>query len=91
MPLSVSLGIRQPTLDDALRAFLRAAQPWSLMVLHDLPTGAMDHLERFIDRAEKAGVRFRQDFPPECVPIRSGKIVRSIDSYVSSIEESAHS
>lgn len=65
------------------------SQPWSLMVLHDLPSGAMNHLEGFIDRAAKAGARFRQDFPPECVPIRSGKIVRSIDPYVSSIEEGA--
>ena len=60
------------------------------MVLHDLPSGAMAHLERFVDRVEKAGARFRQDFPPECVPIRSGKIVKSIDPYVSSIEESAN-
>jgi hypothetical protein len=57
------------------------------MVLHDLPSGAMDHLERFIDRAGKAGARFHQDFPPDCVPIRSGEIVRSIEPYVSSIEE----
>ena len=63
------------------------SQPWSLMVLHDLPSGAMDHLERFIDRAGKAGARFHQDFPPDCVPIRSGEIVRSIEPYVSSIEE----
>jgi peptidoglycan/xylan/chitin deacetylase (PgdA/CDA1 family) len=63
------------------------AQPWSLMVLHDLPTGAMDHLERFLDRAEEIGARIRQDFPPDCVPIRSGEIVRPIEQYVSSIEE----
>jgi peptidoglycan/xylan/chitin deacetylase (PgdA/CDA1 family) len=64
------------------------SQPWSLMVLHDLPGGAMVHLGAFIDSAARAGARFRQDFPPECVPIRSGKIVKSIDPYVSSIEES---
>ncbi|QOZ71771.1 polysaccharide deacetylase family protein [Bradyrhizobium arachidis] len=63
-------------------------QPWTLMVLHDLPTGAMDHLERFLDRAEAAGGRFRQDFPPQCVPIRSGEIALPINDYVSSIEES---
>jgi peptidoglycan-N-acetylglucosamine deacetylase len=63
------------------------SQPWSLMVLHDLPSGAMNHLEGFIDRAGKAGARFHQDFPPDCVPIRSGEIVRSIEPYVSSIEE----
>lgn len=65
------------------------SQPWTLMVLHDLPTGAMVHLESFIDRAGQAGARFRQDFPPDCVPIRDGEIVRPITSYVSSIEESA--
>jgi peptidoglycan/xylan/chitin deacetylase (PgdA/CDA1 family) len=64
------------------------AQAWSLMVLHDLPTGAMNHLERFIDRAAEAGARFHQEFPPDCVPIRSGRIVRPIDAYVSTIEES---
>lgn len=63
-------------------------QPWTLMVLHDLPTGAMDHLERFLDRAAAAGARFRQDFPPACVPIRNGAIALPIDDYVSSIEES---
>jgi peptidoglycan/xylan/chitin deacetylase (PgdA/CDA1 family) len=64
-----------------------AAQPWTLMVLHDLPSGAMNHLDRFLDRAGQAGARFRQDFPPACVPIRSGEIAQPIDSYVSNIEE----
>lgn len=63
-------------------------QPWTLMVLHDLPTGAMDHLARFLDAAAAAGASFRQDFPPTCVPIRNGQIVRPIQDYVSSIEES---
>ena len=64
------------------------SQPWSLMVLHDLPTGAMDHLEQFLDRATAAGARFHQDFPPACVPIRRGEIVLPLTPYVSSIEES---
>jgi peptidoglycan/xylan/chitin deacetylase (PgdA/CDA1 family) len=63
------------------------AQPWSLMVLHDLPSGAMRHLETFLDSAAEAGARFRQEFPPDCVPIRAGKIVLPIKPYVSSIEE----
>jgi peptidoglycan-N-acetylglucosamine deacetylase len=67
------------------------AQAWTLIVLHDLPTGAMAHLEEFLDCAEAAGARFRQDFPPNCLPIRDGKIVRPIDSFVSSIEESTTS
>jgi peptidoglycan-N-acetylglucosamine deacetylase len=64
------------------------SQPWTLMVVHDLPTGAMEHLEDFLDRATALGARFRQEFPPDCVPIRSGEIVLPIDAYVSSIEES---
>jgi peptidoglycan/xylan/chitin deacetylase (PgdA/CDA1 family) len=64
------------------------AQAWTLIVLHDLPTGAMNHLDRFLDSAATAGACFRQDFPPDCLPIREGKIVQPIDSFVSSIEES---
>jgi len=64
------------------------AQAWSLMVLHDLPSGAMRHLDSFLDRAREAGARFRQEFPPNCVPIRAGQTVLPIGSYVSSIEES---
>jgi peptidoglycan/xylan/chitin deacetylase (PgdA/CDA1 family) len=59
-----------------------AAQPWTLMVLHDLPTGAMHHLDRFIGRARQAGVRFRQDFRPDCVPIRGGRIVAPVDDFI---------
>jgi peptidoglycan/xylan/chitin deacetylase (PgdA/CDA1 family) len=64
------------------------AQTWSLMVLHDLPSGAMRHLETFLDRVGDVGARFRQEFPPDCVPIRSGQIVLPIEPYVSTIEES---
>lgn len=72
--------------DRALQQCL--ALPWSLMVLHDLPTGATGRLEEFLDRAEASGARFHQDFPPACVPIRRGEIALPIDAYVSSIEES---
>ncbi|MDQ8730482.1 polysaccharide deacetylase family protein [Bradyrhizobium sp. LHD-71] len=63
------------------------AQAWTLIVLHDLPTGAMRHLETFLDRASDAGARFHQEFPPDCVPIRSGEIKLPIEPYVSTIEE----
>lgn len=61
---------------------LAGRQDWTLMVLHDLETGAMDHLERFLDQAEDRGARFVQDFPPDCVPIRRGRILRPLDTYV---------
>ena len=59
-----------------------AAIPWSLMVLHDLPTGAMRHLPRFLAAARAAGARFRQDFPPDCVPLRRGETVAPLTGYV---------
>jgi peptidoglycan/xylan/chitin deacetylase (PgdA/CDA1 family) len=50
-----------------------ASQPWSVMVLHDIPSGAMKHLARFLDTARSAGARFRQDFPAEVTPILRGQ------------------
>ncbi len=57
------------------------AQPWSLMVLHDLPTGAMRHLDRFITQVKAEGGVIRQDFPTECVPIVQGQVMRPLDDY----------
>jgi hypothetical protein len=47
-------------------------RPWTLLVLHDLPTGAMARLQSFVTAARELGLAFRQDFPPDCVPIRRG-------------------
>ena len=58
------------------------AQPWTLLVLHDLPTGAMGRLNIFIERLLDYGARFRQDFPPECVPILRGQAVRPLEPYL---------
>jgi peptidoglycan/xylan/chitin deacetylase (PgdA/CDA1 family) len=58
------------------------SQSWTLMVLHDLPVGAKAHLERFLDLVGEAGGRIRQDFPPDCLPIVDGKVVRPIESYM---------
>lgn len=59
-----------------------AAQPWTLMVLHDIPGGAMRHLDRFLAAVAEHNGRIRQDFPPDCVPIVEGTIVRPIDEYL---------
>ena len=59
-----------------------AAQPWTLMVLHDLPTGAMRHLPRFLDAVRDRGAKFRQDFPPDCVPLIDGRIAGPVDHFV---------
>lgn len=60
-------------------------QAWTLMVLHDLPTGAMRHLAHFLDAAAEAGARFRQDFPPDCVPMRRGEVMLPMTDYVSNL------
>jgi peptidoglycan-N-acetylglucosamine deacetylase len=58
------------------------AQPWSLMVLHDIPGGAMAHLERFLRLARDAGAQFMQEFPPECVPLNVGVATPQLADYV---------
>ncbi|HEX2256669.1 MAG TPA: polysaccharide deacetylase family protein [Afifellaceae bacterium] len=65
------------------------ARPWSLMVLHDVPGGAMRHLERFLDAAGDMGGRFRQELPPDCMPILRGRVVRPIEPYVALASASA--
>ena len=58
------------------------AHPWTVLVLHDLPTGAMRHLGGFIDAVRQHGGTFRQDFPAECVPIRRGEVIAPLAPYV---------
>jgi peptidoglycan/xylan/chitin deacetylase (PgdA/CDA1 family) len=58
------------------------ARPWSLMVLHDLPTGAMRHLDRFLTEARRRGCRFRQDFPSDCVIITAGEVTGALDDFI---------
>ena len=55
---------------------------WSLVVLHDLPNGAMLHLDSFLRRLQDDGHQFTQDFPPECTPIVGGKIVQPLDGFM---------
>jgi peptidoglycan/xylan/chitin deacetylase (PgdA/CDA1 family) len=62
-----------------------AAQPWSLMVLHDLPTGAMRHLDRFLTLVDERGGRIRQDFPPDCLPMVEGKMKFEIDGLLAAV------
>jgi peptidoglycan/xylan/chitin deacetylase (PgdA/CDA1 family) len=57
-----------------------ARQDWTLLVLHDVPTGAMAALPRFLERARDAGVTFTPELPPACVPIVRGELVGSLPS-----------
>jgi hypothetical protein len=58
------------------------ARTWTLLVLHDLNTGAMRHLDGFIQRLLAQNFEIVQDFPPDCVPLRAGKVMRSMENYV---------
>lgn len=53
-------------------AILGAADGTLLLVLHDLPNGAMARLDRFLGAAADAGARFGADPPEDCVPLRRG-------------------
>jgi peptidoglycan/xylan/chitin deacetylase (PgdA/CDA1 family) len=59
------------------------SRAWTLLVLHDLPTGALTHLDEFITRLQRDGIEFTQEYPSDCVPILDGKVVLPLDPYVS--------
>jgi peptidoglycan/xylan/chitin deacetylase (PgdA/CDA1 family) len=59
-------------------------QEWTVLVLHDLPTGAMEHLAAFVDGELAAGVEIVQELPDECVPVRRGVQRAPIDHLVAS-------
>jgi len=68
--------------DVALRQ--TAAQGEALLVLHDIPTGAMQRLDEFIERAKRAGAEFRQEFPERCKLIWEGRRAPNLAAFVTS-------
>ena len=54
-------------------------QQHTVVVLHDLPTGAMEHLPRFLDELDDSGVEVTTDLPDDCVPILGGRMRTPID------------
>jgi peptidoglycan/xylan/chitin deacetylase (PgdA/CDA1 family) len=50
------------------------SQEWTVLVVHDIPGGAMDHLGTFLDTVIDEGVEIVQEFPDDCVPIRRGVV-----------------
>jgi peptidoglycan/xylan/chitin deacetylase (PgdA/CDA1 family) len=48
------------------------AQEHTVLVLHDLNTGAMDHLGPFLDTLLERGDLVTTDLPGNCVPMRDG-------------------
>lgn len=50
-----------------------------VLVVHDLPTGAMDDLPRFLDTAAARGYTFVQDLPHDCTPMKAGRTAPGFD------------
>lgn len=59
------------------------AQPETLLVLHDLPNGAMRHLDRFLGTAIEDGAVFGAPPPPSCVPLRDGVPQPDFEAFIS--------
>lgn len=55
-------------------------QDWSVVVIHDLPTGAMRHLPAFLDELDRLGAEIVQHFPESCVPIRNGALTADLSA-----------
>jgi peptidoglycan/xylan/chitin deacetylase (PgdA/CDA1 family) len=63
---------------------------WHVLVVHDLPTGAMDQLPDFLDAVASLGIEIVQDFPADCTPIRGGRPDADLDDlYVAPHEDSS--
>ena len=54
----------------------------AVVVLHDLPGGALAHLPAFLDRALEEGAQFTSDFPPSCVVVERGVPRDGLEAYV---------
>jgi peptidoglycan-N-acetylglucosamine deacetylase len=57
------------------------SREWSLLVLHDQPGGAMNHLDRFLTALKESNAAIVQEYPDDCVPIRDGRIVGPIEAW----------
>jgi peptidoglycan-N-acetylglucosamine deacetylase len=51
----------------------------TVVVLHDLPTGALEHLPRFLDELKYSGLEVTTQLPDDCVPIVRGRKRTPID------------
>ena len=55
------------------------AQEHTVVVIHDLPSGAMNELPRFLDELDRNRVALTAELPTECVPIVDGRIISPVD------------
>ncbi|HEU4841127.1 MAG TPA: polysaccharide deacetylase family protein [Ilumatobacteraceae bacterium] len=54
-------------------------QPWTVVVLHDVPDASLAGLDEFLVRCADAGVELTLDVPDECTPIRAGVATTSFE------------
>jgi peptidoglycan/xylan/chitin deacetylase (PgdA/CDA1 family) len=66
-----------------------ATREWSVVVLHDLPTGAMDRLPAFLDSLGARDIEVVHELPDDCVPLRLGRPTRGLDALTWLAEGSA--
>jgi peptidoglycan/xylan/chitin deacetylase (PgdA/CDA1 family) len=57
-------------------------QPWTVVVLHDIASGAMEHLPRFLDGLANLGATVLQDFPESCLPIVAGEVKQPLSHLI---------
>ena len=55
------------------------AREHTVVVIHDVPSGAMDALPLFLDELHRNGVAVTAELPTECVPIVDGRIITPVD------------
>jgi peptidoglycan-N-acetylglucosamine deacetylase len=76
-------GIVSPRIGETTALRQCRLRDWSLLVLHDLPSGAMKHLDSFLRALKESNVPIVQEFPEDCVPIREGRIVGPMEAWTS--------
>jgi peptidoglycan-N-acetylglucosamine deacetylase len=54
----------------------------AVLVLHDIPTGAMKKLGRFLELANRNGIEFSQTFPDHCLVMKVGHALPELRSYL---------
>jgi peptidoglycan-N-acetylglucosamine deacetylase len=59
-----------------------SAEPWSIVVLHDVEGGCLARLPDLLRRLEDLGVTFTRDFPDSVTLTRAGKVVSFPQNYI---------
>ncbi|WP_329240173.1 polysaccharide deacetylase family protein [Actinoallomurus sp. NBC_01490] len=63
-----------------------ARNDWSVVIVHDMPTGAMAKLPAFLEGLDALGVDVVADFPDSCVPIKQGQLKHSLSHLTNGVD-----